>query len=237
MKILAIDSSSRTATAAIVDDDGIIGEYSVNYRKSSVILMPMIDDLLKMTGINKKEITHLAVSKGPGSFTGLRIGAATAKGLAHALKIPIAGVSSLDGLAYNIREFKGIICPVIDALKGYVYTAFYSSGYELKRLSDTLLIPVKELCEIIKNYGNDVIFTGDGVNVYRNELLSMTGINIFFASPVDNISRASSIGMLSIEKIIKGDLSTYIDFKPYYIRKPAAECNMKSLMKYAEGQK
>ncbi|WP_096230536.1 tRNA (adenosine(37)-N6)-threonylcarbamoyltransferase complex dimerization subunit type 1 TsaB [Thermoanaerobacterium sp. RBIITD] len=227
MKILAIDSSSKTATVAIVDEEGVIGEFSINHLRHSVILMPMIDEILKMAETKKEEITHIAVCEGPGSFTGLRIGAATAKGLAQALSVPIVGVSSLDGLAFNVSEFKGIICPVIDALRGYVYTSFYRGGNELKKLSDTILMKAKDLPDIIKNYNSDVMYIGDGVTSYKEFLNKKYDFNTFFASSVDNIARASSIGIQAIEKIKCDELNTYIDFKPYYIRKPAVLENTK----------
>ncbi|MDN5316082.1 MAG: tRNA threonylcarbamoyladenosine biosynthesis protein TsaB [Thermoanaerobacterium sp.] len=221
MKVLAIDSSSKTATAALVDETGVIGEFSINHLRHSIILMPMIDELLKMAEIKKEEITHIAVCEGPGSFTGLRIGAATAKGLAQSLNVPIVGVSSLDGLAFNVREFKGIICPVVDALRGYVYTSLYRGGAELIPLSDVTLKEAGELPDIVNKYNDDVIYIGDGIIPYKDVLKNVSSKDVFFASPVNNISRASSIGMMAFEKIAKGELSTYIDFKPYYIRKPA----------------
>ncbi|MDI3309913.1 MAG: tRNA (adenosine(37)-N6)-threonylcarbamoyltransferase complex dimerization subunit type 1 TsaB [Thermoanaerobacterium sp.] len=226
MKILAIDSSSKTATVALVDEDGLIGEFSINHLRHSVILMPMMDELLKMAETKKEEITHIAVCEGPGSFTGLRIGAATAKGLAQSLDVPIVGVSSLDALAYNVGEFKGIICPIIDALRGHVYTAFYKSGGEISRLKDVSLKELKEVLSIVKGYSEEVLFVGDGIVSYKDTLKSALP-DAIFASPINNISRASSIGMMALKKISKGEICTYLDFKPYYIRKPAPLENSK----------
>lgn len=226
MKILAIDSSSKTATAAIVDENGVIGEYSINHLKHSVILMPMIDELLKMSDVKIHEITHIAVSEGPGSFTGLRIGAATAKGLAQALDIPVVGVSSLYGLAYNVHEFKGIICPIIDALRGNVYTFLMRGGRELEKLSDISVCSIGELTAILKNYSEYVVFVGDGVYAYKKELEEAMGDLAVFAPHSSNMARASSIGQIAVHKIERGNVSTYIDFKPIYIRKSAAEIHL-----------
>lgn len=226
MKVLAIDSSSKTATVALVDESGLIGEFSINHLRHSVILMPMMDELLKMAEVKKEEITHIAVCEGPGSFTGLRIGAATAKGLAQSLDVPIVGVSSLDALAYNVREFKGIICSMIDALRGNVYTAFYRGGYEINRLKDVSLEEVSEVISTAKGYSEEVLFVGDGTIAYKDTLKSELP-DAIFASPINNISRASSVGMIALKKISKGELCTYLDFKPYYIRKPAPLENLK----------
>lgn len=221
LKILAIDSSSKTATVAVVDENGVIGEFSINHLRHSVILMPMIAQLLNEAEISKNDITHIAVSKGPGSFTGLRIGAATAKGLSQALHIPIAGIFSLDGLAYNVRDFDGLICPVIDALRGYVYAAVYKGGSIFKRVSDIMLIKVEDIKDILNNYDDSTtLFIGDGIDAYK-EILKKLNINKLFASQVNNINRASSVGMIAIDKIKSNDLNTYLDFEPYYIRKPA----------------
>lgn len=226
MKVLAIDSSSKTATVALVDESGLIGEFSINHLRHSVILMPMMDELLKMAEVKKEEITHIAVCEGPGSFTGLRIGAATAKGLAQSFDVPIVGVSSLDALAYNVGEFKGIICPIIDALRGNVYTAFYKGGSELNRLKDVSLEEVGVVMDIVKGYGEEVLFVGDGTIAYKDTLKSALP-DAFFASLINNISRASSVGMMALKKISKGEICTYLDFKPYYIRKPAPLENSK----------
>ncbi|AFK87618.1 MULTISPECIES: tRNA (adenosine(37)-N6)-threonylcarbamoyltransferase complex dimerization subunit type 1 TsaB [Thermoanaerobacterium] len=226
MKVLAIDSSSKTATVALVDESGLIGEFSINHLRHSVILMPMMDELLKMAEVKKEEITHIAVCEGPGSFTGLRIGAATAKGLAQSLDVPIVGVSSLDALAYNVGEFKGIICSMIDALRGNVYTAFYRGGYEINRLKDVSLEEVSEVISTAKGYSEEVLFVGDGTIAYK-DTLKIALPDAIFASPINNISRASSVGMIALKKISKGELCTYLDFKPYYIRKPAPLENLK----------
>lgn len=225
MKILAIDSSSKTATVALVDEKGIIGEYSINYLRHSVILMPMIDELLKKCEVPINQITHVAVSEGPGSFTGLRIGAATAKGLAHALNIPIVGVSSLLALAYNVSEFEGLICPVIDALNENVYGMLIRGG-NFEVLIDAGVYSLEEITKLISNYSDKVLFVGEGIYSYKDKLQEMIRDKALFAKDKDNMARAASIGELAIQKIKKGEVISYFDFKPMYIRKSAAEIRL-----------
>ena len=127
MKVLAIDSSGLTATVAIVDEMQTIAEYTVNYKKThSQTLLPMISEIVKMVELNLKEIDAVAVAGGPGSFTGLRIGSATAKGLGLALEKPVISVPTVDALAYNVYGYSDIICPIMDARRNQVYTGMYT---------------------------------------------------------------------------------------------------------------
>ncbi|MGB9679639.1 MAG: tRNA (adenosine(37)-N6)-threonylcarbamoyltransferase complex dimerization subunit type 1 TsaB [Thermoanaerobacteraceae bacterium] len=222
MKILAFDSSTKTATVALVDESGIIGEYTINFLRHSVILMPMIDELLKRTGLKINDITHIAVSEGPGSFTGLRIGAATAKGLSHALNVPLVGVSSLLSLAYNVSEFDGIICPVIDALRESVYTAIIKDK-DFKNDPEVFIYSIKELADILLNYKEKILFVGDGALIYKEKLYSILGDKGCFSSEINNISRASSVGIIAMEKIKNNMVNNYKDFRPVYVKKSAAE--------------
>lgn len=222
MKVLAIESSSRTAGVALVDDNGIVGEYSINYLKHSVILMPMIDELLKRCGVSIRDITHIAVSEGPGSFTGLRIGAATAKGLAHALNIPVVGVSSLLSLAYNVSEFDGLICPILDALNGQVY-GMLVRGKDFEVIEKQDVYSIEEISKIVESYSDKVLFVGEGVNVYKDSIYKILGDRVLFAKDKDNMTRASSLGEIAVLKIKKNEVISFFDFKPVYIRKSAAE--------------
>ena len=117
MKILGLDSSGIVASVAIVEDDVLIAEYTVNYKKThSQTLLPMLDEIAKMTELDLNSIDAIAVAAGPGSFTGLRIGSATAKGLGLALKKPLIAIPTVEGLAYNLYDISGLICPIMDAL-------------------------------------------------------------------------------------------------------------------------
>ena len=126
MRLLAIESSAKTASAAIWDDGIVVAEYTTNHKMThSQTLLPMIDEIVKRTGVNLADISAIAISKGPGSFTGLRIGSATAKGLGQALNLPIVEVPTLEGLAYNLSEYEGLVCPCMDARRNHVYGAIY----------------------------------------------------------------------------------------------------------------
>ena len=126
MRILALDSSGIVATVAIVEDDNLLAEYTVNYKKThSQILLPMLDEIVKMTEFDLNTLDAVAVAAGPGSFTGLRIGSATAKGLGLALDKPLIPVPTVEALAYNLYDVSGLVCPIMDARRGQVYTGIY----------------------------------------------------------------------------------------------------------------
>ena len=154
MKILGIDSSGIVASAAIADEKNIIAEFTINNKQThSQTLLPMIDMVVKMSGVQLEEIDAIAVAAGPGSFTGLRIGSSTAKGLALALNKPIVSVPTLDGLAYRLAISEGIICPIMDARRNQVYTAVYKmENGELKALSEQKAVDIHELFEELEKY-------------------------------------------------------------------------------------
>ena len=172
MQILAIESSSLTAGAAIIKDDVVLAEYSVSFKKThSQTLLPMIDEVVKMTETNLKELDAIAISAGPGSFTGLRIGSATAKGLCLALDKPLVEVSTLEAMAFGCGPYNGLICPMIDARRRQVYTALYRFDEELNMVCvmEPKLLLVEELAQNLKELKADdenVLFTGDGMQVH-----------------------------------------------------------------------
>ena len=149
MKILAIESSSMVASAAIVNDDILVAEYTVNHKVThSQTLLPMIDEILTMTQTDKSSIDAIAVSGGPGSYTGLRIGSATAKGLGMALDIPLIHVPTLDAMAYNVYGYAGLVCPIMDARRSQVYTGIYEfSDGKFNILLENSAITFDELME------------------------------------------------------------------------------------------
>ena len=155
MQILAIESSSLTAGAAIIKDDVVLAEYSVSFKKThSQTLLPMIDEVVKMTETNLKELDAIAISAGPGSFTGLRIGMATIKGLSMGSNKPYVSISSLDALANSLLTFDGIICPVMDALRDNVYTGLYKNiEGNLTKILDCTALDLTELANILNEKG------------------------------------------------------------------------------------
>lgn len=159
MRILALDSSGLVAGVAVLESENekkdaqTIAEYTVNYKKThSQTLLPMLDEIVKMTELDLDTIDAIAIASGPGSFTGLRIGSATAKGLGLALKKPLVEVPTLEGLAYNLCGTEGLICPIMDARRGQVYTGIYAcADNELKVMEEQMAVPIEELAEKLKN--------------------------------------------------------------------------------------
>ncbi|HBM76357.1 MAG TPA: tRNA (adenosine(37)-N6)-threonylcarbamoyltransferase complex dimerization subunit type 1 TsaB [Clostridiaceae bacterium] len=224
-KVLALDTSSAVASVAVVDNTKILGEITYNYkRQHSTILIPMIDRILSFLDITVKDVDCIACSSGPGSFTGLRIGAATAKGLCHGADKPLIGIPTLDSLAFNMAYANGIICPIIDALRGNVYTAVYRWEKDwLKKQEDYMAISLEDLMAKLKLYDEDVILLGDGIFAYREKIVEMLGSRAKFAPVSMNMGRASSIAALAIKRYEKGSFDDYMSFVPFYLRKPQAE--------------
>lgn len=223
MITLAIDSSSKTATAALIKDGALLGEITLNDKKEhSIILMTLIEDLLNFNKLTINDIDGYVVSKGPGSFTGLRIGMATIKGLSFGSGKPYVSVSSLDALAYNVVNFDGIICPIMDALRNSVYTALYKSDKnKLERLTDYSALELEELVNQLKDKNEKVIFIGDGVNKYR-KYLEENYPNCTFPPAHLNLTRASSLGELGSILLESGQQDDP-NSSPIYLKKSQAE--------------
>lgn len=223
MRVLSIDTATEAASCAILEDNKLLGEISFNFgRQHSVILMPMIDKLLSSLHMDIDSIDGFVASKGPGSFTGLRIGMSTIKGLSFGANKPFISVSTLDALAYNLAYSKGLICPILDALRNNVYTAFYTfDGEELKRISDYMVISIDELISKVKNE-QSIYFIGDGTVKFK-ELLKSSIPNAYFAPAHLNLARAAALGELGLKLLKSGieeDLNTST---PIYLRKSQAE--------------
>ena len=163
MKILALDSTAIAASVAITDNDKILAEYTQNTGHThSETLLPLAEAALKAANLKVDDIDLFAISAGPGSFTGVRIGISLVKGLCFGKNKPIAALSSLEALSYNLQGYNGIVCPVMDARRNQVYTAIFKNG---KRLTDDMLIPLSELREMLAQYSEPIYFTGDGYDL------------------------------------------------------------------------
>ena len=174
MRILAIESSSLVASVAIVEDGVTLAEYTANFKMThSQTLLPMIDSMVSLFGIDLSTIDAIAVSGGPGSFTGLRIGSATAKGLGLALDKPLIHVPTLDGTAYNLYGAKGLICPIMDARRNQVYTGIYRFEQEFEVVMEQDAMDMGELIEKLNGMGERVIFLGDGVPVMKRRSVNL----------------------------------------------------------------
>lgn len=224
MKVLSIDSSTASATCAILEDNKLLGEITFNYKKQhSIILMPIIDELLKNTNSELDSIDGFVVSKGPGSFTGLRIGMAVIKGLAQGTNKPFISISTLDALAYNLAFTEGIICPILDALRNNVYTALYKfENQKLCRISDYMVISVDDLISNFNDETAPITFIGDAVPKFK-EKLSIELENVRFSPIHLNIAKASSLGELGLINLKEGHEDDLYLSSPIYLRKSQAE--------------
>ncbi|GAA0770554.1 tRNA (adenosine(37)-N6)-threonylcarbamoyltransferase complex dimerization subunit type 1 TsaB [Clostridium subterminale] len=224
MKILSLDSATECATVAIIDNDKILGETIINYKKQhSVIMMPMIDNLLKSCSLSVSDIDGFVVSSGPGSFTGLRIGMSTIKGLVQATKKPFVTINSLDGLANNLFNTQGIICPIIDALRGNVYTNFYRfENNNLVALNEPQLLSMEEVIKKCSDFNERITFIGDGTLKFKDNILnSLT--KAFIAPSHLNVTKASSIGYLGYLRLANSEGDNVLNSSPLYLRLCQAE--------------
>lgn len=225
MKILALDSSGLVASVAILIDGNMTAEYTVNFKKThSQTLLPMLDEIVKMVELDIKEIDAIAVAAGPGSFTGLRIGSATAKGLALALDKSIISIPTVDGLAYNLFGTDKLICPIMDAKRNQVYTGLYEfCGDEFKVISKQKAVSIEDIVEEIATTNREVIFLGDGVEVYKEMVKEKLKEKCYFAPPHLSKQRAGSVGALACIYYEKGMIMNAEEHQPEYLRLSQAE--------------
>ncbi len=225
MKILGLDSSGLVASAALVSDGILTAEYTIHNKKThSQTLMPMIAEMLSMAGTEPGELDAVAVSEGPGSFTGLRIGASIAKGLAWTLKIPIIPVSSLMGLAANVETPGQIVCPIMDARRNQVYTAVYETTEALPmQLAEPDVILIEDALARAEQAGEQIVFLGDGVPVFRTQILEKIGNKCRFVTPTRRYQSAASIALLGQYLYEKEAYVQAEQFAPVYLRKSQAE--------------
>ncbi len=223
MKILAADTSANVATVCVTEDGRLLAERVVDYKKThSQTLMLMIDGVLADCGSDISEIELFAVANGPGSFTGLRIGVSTLKGMAHAAKKPVVEVSTLEALAYNIYMSDCVICPIMDARRSQVYNGVYEwQGGVLVALVEPRALAIEECVADVKGYGKRVIFLGDGVPVHKEYIKEALGDTALFAPPSCNSHRASSAAAIAYER--QGSAKSCYEVTPVYLRKPQAE--------------
>lgn len=225
MKILALDSSGLVASVALVEGDNLIAEYTVNYKKThSQTLLPMLDEIVKMTETELACVDAIAVAEGPGSFTGLRIGCATVKGLGFALQKPIIGIPTVEGLAMNLYGTDSLICPLMDARRTQVYTGIYRfEEDQLQIVKDCVAVGVEEILDALNLIGKRVVFLGDGVAVYRDIIEQRMQISYTYAPAHVNKQRAAAIAVRAMEYWKRGCYTSADAFKPEYFRLSQAE--------------
>ena len=229
MKILGLDSSGRVAGVAVVEDGILLGEYTTDYKKThSQTLLPMLDALKNMIELDLNTLDAIAVASGPGSFTGLRIGSATAKGLGFALKKPLVEVPTLEGLAWNLWGTDRIVCPLMDARRNQVYTAAYEfmpagEEFALKTVIPQNPSDIGDLLEKLNGLGRPVIFLGDGVPVYLELIKARIRVEYSIAPAGNNRQRAGSVAALGAVYYAQGRTVDAADHCPEYLRKSQAE--------------
>lgn len=223
MNILAIDSCSMVATGAVLADGVLTAEFVINNEKThSVKLLPQIDSMMQSIDMAFSQIDYFATTVGPGSFTGQRIGVATAKALAHAAGKPMAAVSALEAMAYNTFPCEGLICPIMDARREQVYTATYRwEQGALKTVTSDRAMALVDLLEELQ--GKQVLFLGDGVPAFREKIQQSLGNTASFAPPHLLHLRGGSVAMCALAEIQKGHVLNYSEVKPNYLRLSQAE--------------
>ncbi len=223
MKSLAVDTSTNVASVAVMEDDLLLGEYTMNHKKThSQKIMVMIEQLLNDLELTVNDIDIFAASVGPGSFTGLRIGVATIKALAHAAGKKVVSIGTLEALAYNVPRAEHIIVPIIDARRNNVFTASYIWDDGFKEIGAPEGVTIEECVESCKNFP-DAIFVGDGAMVHRDYIAEKLGEHAIFPHGAVMNARASSVAAAAIEKARMGETQSYLEMKPYYIKKCQAE--------------
>lgn len=230
MKILAIDSSSVAGSVALLEDGEIKSEYiTLDKRTHSETLLPLIDKLKGDAGLDLSSLDAIAITGGPGSYTGLRIGGATAKGLGLALDKPIVNVPTMEALAYNVVGSDVLVCPMMDARKNRVFTGLYKfDGEKIVTIKDQCVLTIDELVDAIDE---EVIFLGDGVDAYHDLLDEKMSVAHSFADEDDNHVKASSFAYLAKVYFDEGKVMSADDFAPDYLMLSQAERELKEKQK------
>ncbi len=229
MKLIALDSSGLVASVAVWEDGCLRAEYTTNYKKThSQTLLPMLEELKKMLELELDTVDAIAVASGPGSFTGLRIGAATAKGLGLALDKPLVEVPTLEGMAYNLWGTQCLVCPMMDARRGQVYTGLYEfvkegQDWRLHPVRSQCAVDVREILEEIGTLGREVIFLGDGAEVYREDIRAGIRVPFSFAPAQSSRQRAASVAALGAVYFAEGRTVSAAEHRPQYLRQSQAQ--------------
>lgn len=228
MKVLALDSSGMTASVAIVEDTMVIGEYTITHKKThSQTLLPMLDEVVKMTETDLNEIDAIAIASGPGSFTGLRIGSATAKGLAQGLNKPIIEVPTLEAMAYKIFTGEELLCPMMDARRNQVFTGLYKwENGVFKIVEDQMAVPVEDIISKVNQYNTKTVYLGDGALVFEDLIKEHTQVPIVIAPPHGLNQSAAAVGARAIAYYNSNSESHIVEARehaPVYLRLSQAE--------------
>ena len=224
MLLLAFETSAKAASVALFQEDKLLGEsYQNTGMTHSQTLMMMAQDLLKTAGKTAQDVTHVAVAEGPGSFTGVRIGVAAAKGFAWGGELPCCGVSTLEAMALALGAWEGYVCPCMDARRSQVYNALFSVQQgKLERLAPDRAISLEDLKNELKTLEKPVFLVGDGSNLCYNTLLESVP-NLVIPPEHRLHQRAVGVGLLALQKIAAGESCDGAALTPNYLRLSQAE--------------
>lgn len=227
MNILAIDTSNLPLSIAVIDENKVLGELATNVEKNhSIRLMPLLKTLLNEVQISPQELDLIAVARGPGSYTGVRIGVTTAKSMAWALKKPLIGVSSLMGLAHQIPFFDGLIIPLFDARRERVYTGGYAwKQGELVEVIPEQILHIADLANKIKELERKALFVGDDVSKHRASFIDLIGERAEFLPNVYHLPRAAHIAQIGLRLYQQGKEEN-LGFAPSYLQVAEAEARL-----------
>ena len=224
MKILVIDTSGPVCGTAVMDEDRVYSEFTAqNKNTHSASLMPMVEAALNAAGTEISGLDAVAAVTGPGSFTGVRIGVATAKGLAHGAGLPCIPVDALEALGASAGEFDGIVCPIQDARAGQVYGAAFRKG---ERLTGDAPMKLEDYLDTVEKLGERFLFIGDGAPVHRKAITERMGGKAVFAPAYRGYLRPSAAGSIGLSKGVSTD---YLGLQATYLRPPNAQKNKKLL--------
>lgn len=224
MLIFGIDTCCMAATAALMDDTRLIAQTVINHKRThSQKMMPQVEAMFDQAELDIRDVDCFAAAAGPGSFTGVRIGVATAKALAQACDRPCVPVSTLHALANNTAVFDGLVCPILDARREQVYNALFRGGRRLERLCPDRALAVEALLEELREKAEPVIFCGDGTLVYREMIRQALGDRAVFAQRMQNMNLAASVAELGWDMARRGETVPYGQLVPAYVRLSQAE--------------
>ena len=240
MRILGLDTSISVASVAISEDGRIVaedfyprrgtaGKFGAKSNHAEIIL-PLVDSVLRRAGVGLLDVEGIAVSIGPGSFTGVRIGLSTVKGLAYGTGMPAVGISTLQAIAARVQNFEGLVCPILDARKSEVYAAaFLKHGKHLKRLTEDAVMPVLSFLEGVCGLGESAacLFIGDGVTAYRPLIQKVPDLQVHIGQEDAMPSVAASVALLSENQFVDNGATLIGDLVPVYLRRPECEAPMK----------
>ncbi len=225
MKILGIDTSTKICSLGLIEEEAILIEYTFNnlQKKHSSVLMPAIKDIFEKVNLKLQDIDGIAVSLGPGSFTGLRISLGVAKGLSYASSLPLLGIPTLDALAFSLKGVPCLICPILDAKKDEIYNVVFRGGNNFKKVMDYKCEDINSLLIRLSSLKEKIIFIGEGLIRYQEIIKEKIGKDALFIDPQLVFSRGANIAFLGLEKLKKGKKDNVSTLSPLYLRKSEAE--------------